>query len=69
MRKQIQTKSGYKTHIDQHEVRVNGKVHKRVWGITKARQLASNYACNIFNQTTNKVEVVNCYTGEVIKIS
>lgn len=69
MRKEIVTKSGYKTHIDQYEVIVNGKIQKIVWGITKARQYANGYANNLFSPRNNKVEIVNCYTGEVTPIS
>lgn len=69
MRKEILTKSGYRTHIDQHEIFVNGKKQKVVWGITKARQYANGYANNLFSRKNNKVEIVNCYTGEVTHIS
>lgn len=69
MRKEITTKNGYKTHIDKYDVVVNGKMHKRVWGVTKARQYAQNYTSNLFSQQCNKVEIVNCYTGEVTKVT
>lgn len=35
-RKQVTTKSGYKTHIDRHFVQRNGKRYTTVWGKTKA---------------------------------
>lgn len=69
MRRELTTKSGYKTHIDRYDVRVNGTIYKRVWGVTRAKQHARNYTNNLFSQQSNKVEIVNCYTGEVTKIS
>lgn len=69
MRKEIITKSGYKTHIDQHEIIVNGKKQKVLWGKTKAVQYAKGYANNLFSQANKKVEIVNCYTGEVTRLS
>lgn len=69
MRRNITTKNGYKTHIDRYDVCVNGRMYKRVWGMTRAKQYAQNYTSNLFSQQVNRVEVVNCYTGEVTKIS
>lgn len=69
MRKQITTKSGYRTNIDQYEIIVNGRIQKVVWGKTKARQYAKPYTIDLFNPTNNKVEIVNSYTGEVTRLS
>lgn len=69
MRREITTKNGFKTHIDKYDVVVNGQMYKRVWGVTRARQYARNYTSDLFSQQTNRVEIVNCYTGEITKIS
>ena len=69
MRKQIKTKSGFKTHIDSYAIHVNGRKMQSVWGITKARNMARQWAPTLFGYQNNKVEIINEYTGEISKIS
>lgn len=67
MRKQVTTKSGYKTHIDRYAVLRNGRRWQTVWGKTKARQAAESIGRTLFHQTQDKIEIVNEFTGECTK--
>lgn len=68
MRKEIKTKSGYKTNIDRYGVYRGGKCMLTIWGKTKARNAAMNYARTLFNPTSEKIEIINHFTGEITKV-
>ena len=66
--KQITTKNGYKTHIDRYSVYRGGKCMLTVWGKTKAKSTAWNYARTLFNPHSERIEIVNQFTGEITKL-